>query len=90
MTVNVQYAETHFADLVAAADKGEPIEISRPDKPTLRLIVSAQPPAKRIGRRVLGAGRGEMRVPSEDEWAAMDNELKRQMNDAPLMTSGEI
>ena len=90
MNVSLQYAESHLADLADAVDSGEPIEISRPDKPTLRLIVSAQSPVKKTGRRILGAGRGEMGVPSEEEWAAMDKELEHQMNDATLMNSGEI
>jgi antitoxin (DNA-binding transcriptional repressor) of toxin-antitoxin stability system len=88
VNVSLQYAESHLADLADAVDKGEPIEISRPDKPTLSLIVSARPPAKETGRRILGAGRGEMRVPSEEEWAAMDKELERQMN-APLWKTPE-
>jgi hypothetical protein len=90
VNVSFQYAESHRAALADAADIGEPIEILRPNNPTLILIASAQPPVKKTGRRILGAGRGEMRVPGEEEWAAVDKELECQMNDAPLMTSGEI
>ena len=39
MRVNVQYAETHLADLISAADNGELVEIARPDKAALRLVV---------------------------------------------------
>jgi hypothetical protein len=42
------------------------------------------------GKRILGAGRGEMRVPSEEEWKAMDAVVERQMCHDPLMTSGEV
>jgi hypothetical protein len=39
---------------------------------------------KTEGPRILGAGRGEMRVPSDEEWRAMDKQLERLMNDSPL------
>ena len=91
MKVSAQYAETHLSDLISAADKGEVVEIARPDKPTLKLVVSTPTlAAKQTGRRILGAGRGELRVPSEQEWREMDKELERQMNNSPLMTSGEV
>ncbi len=91
MKVSAQYAETHLSDLISAADNGEVVEIARPDKPTLKLVVSTPvSPAKQTGRRILGAGRGEIRVPSEQEWREMDKELERQMNDSPLMASGEV
>jgi antitoxin (DNA-binding transcriptional repressor) of toxin-antitoxin stability system len=91
MKVSAQYAQEHFADILNAAESGEPVEIARPDKPTLKLVLTTPvAPAKPAGQRVLGAGRGELRVPSEQEWRQMDKELERQMNDAPLMTSGEI
>jgi antitoxin (DNA-binding transcriptional repressor) of toxin-antitoxin stability system len=91
MKVSAQYAETHLSDLISAADNGEVVEIARPDKPTLKLVISTSTsPAKQAGRRILGAGRGELRAPSEQEWRDMDKELERQMNDPSLMTSGEI
>ncbi len=40
MKVSAQYAETHLSDLISAADNGEVVEIARPDKPTLKLVVS--------------------------------------------------
>lgn len=73
MQVNFKYAEEHFADIASAAYDGQEVEIARPDKPTLKLIVSNAPPAvKEAGERILGAGRGELRVPSVDEWKGMD------------------
>lgn len=81
MKVNVQYAETHLADLASAVDDGEEVEITRPDKPALRLVVSVPPEATSMqGRRVLGALRGKIIVPSEEEWRAGDKELERLMN----------
>ncbi|MDQ2924958.1 MAG: hypothetical protein M3R43_05315 [Acidobacteriota bacterium] len=91
MQVNLQYAEEHLSDLASAVDNGQQVEISRPDKPTLKLVVSNSPSAvKKTGKRILGAGRGELRVPSVEEWKAMDKELGRQMNDSPLFPSGHL
>lgn len=91
MKVSAKYAQEHFADILDAAESGEPVEIARPDKPTLKLVLTGPVASARpAGKRILGAGRGELRVPSEEEWRQMDKELERQMNDAPLMSSGEI
>jgi antitoxin (DNA-binding transcriptional repressor) of toxin-antitoxin stability system len=89
MNVSLEFAEDHLADLVSAADSGEQVEISRPGKRSLKLVVSnaASPgthPVTREGKRILGAGRGELRVPSEEEWKKMDEEIAREMNDGPL------
>ena len=90
MQVNLQYAEEHLAELANAADKGEVVEISRPDKPALKLVVSNSPSRQeRMGKRILGAGRGELRIPSDEEWAAMDKELEREMLDRPLVSGEE-
>jgi len=85
MQVTLQYAKEHFADLVSAADRGEEIVITRPEMAALKLVVShAATPVIKSGKRVLGAGRGELRVPSEEEWRRMDDELARLMNEGPL------
>ena len=97
MTISAQYTETTVADLLSAADKGEEVIIARPGKPALRLIADnvsepANLPTSAASRerkpRILGAGRGEMRVPSIDEWAAMDRQIAAEMNDRPLFSSG--
>jgi antitoxin (DNA-binding transcriptional repressor) of toxin-antitoxin stability system len=90
MQVNLRYAEEHLADLGDAVDAGQEVEISRPDKPSLKLVISSpSAPVKQTGKRILGAGRGELRVPSWEEWQAMDKDLARQMNDSPLFPSDE-
>ena len=73
MTVNVQYAEEHFADLIATAKSGEEVEITSPDESAYRLTLVKPVPTKPRGPRILGAGRGELVVPSWEEWKAMDN-----------------
>ncbi len=91
MKVSAQYAESNLSALYHAVDRGEEVEIVRPGKPVLRLLaVRAEVAPGKAGRRILGAGVGELRVPSEDEWREMDKEMERKMCDAPLMTSGEI
>ncbi len=77
MKVNAQYVEDHIAELMVVASQGEEIEIALEGRPTLKLLRVNEAPQR--GRRVLGAGRGEMRVPTEDEWQEMDRELERQM-----------
>lgn len=89
MQVDLRYAEEHFAELVFAADNGQEVEIARPDKPPLKLVVSSVSSAVlKDGMRVLGAGVGELRVPSAEEWRAIDLEWERAMLEAPL-TTGE-
>jgi antitoxin (DNA-binding transcriptional repressor) of toxin-antitoxin stability system len=100
MKVNVQYAETHFAELASSAARGEEVEVALPDGPTLKLVVSNPVPAparitgKRIlggwrgdgiGRkRLLGAGEGLITLPTDEEWAAMDKEIEDLMLNGPL------
>jgi antitoxin (DNA-binding transcriptional repressor) of toxin-antitoxin stability system len=85
MQVSLQYAAEHLAELASAARRGEEIEIAQPDEPPIKLVVSTSPSfAAKSGRRILGAGRGEMIVPSEAEWQAMDEELASLMNNSPL------
>jgi antitoxin (DNA-binding transcriptional repressor) of toxin-antitoxin stability system len=85
MQVTLQYAAEHLHELVSAADNGEDVEIARPEKPALKLVVSAGVERTEIsGRRILGALRGQVALPSEEEWKKMDEEL------ADLVTDGSI
>ena len=89
MKVSAQYAQEHLPDLLSAIDTGEEVELTRPDRPSVRLVLVEPPPEQAKpakGKRILGAGVGEMRVPSFEEWQAMDADLA----DRPLMSSGEI
>ena len=87
MKVSAQYAQEHFDDLLAAAGSGEEVEIARPDQSAFRLTL-IRPAPKQTGRRILGAGRGELRVPSFAEWQAMDADFTS--DDPNLMTTGEV
>jgi antitoxin (DNA-binding transcriptional repressor) of toxin-antitoxin stability system len=77
--VTLRYAEQHLAELADAVDNGQEVEIARSDKPTLKLVVSQTPPAKRTTPRILGAGRGEMIVPNWEHWKATDREMVREL-----------
>ncbi len=93
MQVSLHYAQEHLEDLASALDRGEEVEIARPEKPSLKLVISN--PAKLVskglvgadGKRVLGAGRGEMIVPTWEEWKAMDKELEQLINESTLFPS---
>jgi antitoxin (DNA-binding transcriptional repressor) of toxin-antitoxin stability system len=89
MKVSAQYAQEHFADILTAIDTGEEVELTRPGQPSVRLVLVESASAKEqpaTGKRILGAGVGELRVPTFEEWQAMDADL----GDRPLMSSGEI
>ncbi len=89
MKVSAQYAQEHFADILTAIDTGEEVELTRPGQSSVRLILVESTSAKEqpaTGKRILGAGVGELRVPSFEEWQAMDADL----GDGPLMSSGEV
>jgi antitoxin (DNA-binding transcriptional repressor) of toxin-antitoxin stability system len=86
MKVSAQYAQEHFADILTAIDTGEEVELTRTGQPSVRLLL-VKPLSEfkpTTGKRILGAGRGEMRIPSEEEWAAMDKEIADQMNEGHL------
>jgi antitoxin (DNA-binding transcriptional repressor) of toxin-antitoxin stability system len=89
MQVSLQYAAEHLAELASAARRGEEVEIAQPDGPTYRLTLVPASSRKPKGPRILGAGVGEMVVPSWEEWKAIDKELEREVNEAPLV-SGEV
>jgi antitoxin (DNA-binding transcriptional repressor) of toxin-antitoxin stability system len=68
MKVDVQYAETHLADLISAASRGEIVEIDTPGA-CAQIYASPKPDAaKDSGPRVLGAARGMFAMPPLDDW----------------------
>jgi prevent-host-death family protein len=79
--VNMHEAKTHLSKLVERVEGGEEIVISRAGKPAAMLVPM---PAQKAGRRPLGLWRGQIRMPSEEEWAEMDREI------AEAIEEGEI
>ncbi len=86
MNVSLQYAQEHLADLISAADRGEEVEITRPDEPVLRLVTSPETDARRVGNRrsLLGCGEGLITLPTDEGWAAMDKEIEDEMLNGPI------
>jgi antitoxin (DNA-binding transcriptional repressor) of toxin-antitoxin stability system len=83
MQVNLQYAEDHLADLVSAVDAGQEVEISRPDKPAVRLIlVSPVTPKSRSG--MIGSGKGKIWVADDWDSKETNEEIARIFNDGPV------
>lgn len=77
MTVSVQYASEHLEQLLAALDAGSSVIIERGEKPSV--LLQSQPSSDETrprGKRILGAGRGLLRVPSDEEWEQMDKEWR--------------
>ena len=83
MTVSVQYAAEHLEDVLSALSSGEAVEIARPGETTLRLTASEVEGvvAQSLQPRILGAGRGELRVPSDEEWEQMDKEWRKSFDE---------
>ncbi len=82
MTVTLEYAAKHFEELLDAMDAGSSVEVTRPDKPTIRLSGEMKPAAPAAtGKRILGAGVGLLRVPDDEEWERMDVEWRKSFAD---------
>jgi antitoxin (DNA-binding transcriptional repressor) of toxin-antitoxin stability system len=82
MKVSAQYAEAHLKELLAATESGEDVEISRPDKPAVRLALV--PPAATGNRSgMFGSGKGKIRA--ADDWDSPETnaEIARLFNDGP-------
>ena len=85
MQVTLQYAAEHFEELASVADSGEEVKIARPEMPALTLTVDPPAPCRKSGsRRILGALRGQIVVPSEEEWRKVEEELTDVMTNGPI------
>lgn len=79
MTVTMQYASEHLDELLTALEGGDSVEVLRPDKPVMRLSGASGQVAvvPQANKRVLGAGRGELRALSDEEWGQIDKEWRK-------------
>ena len=87
MKVSAQYAQEHLAELLETADRGGEVEIAREGKPSAKIIIMPTPAEASkpsSGRRIFGAGRGEIVLPTDEEWKAMDKEIEDIMVNGPL------
>jgi len=72
-SVNIHEAKTQFSKLVRRAEKGEEIVVRRGRKPVARIV----PLGKQGGVRGFGSMRGEIKLPSDEEWQEMDRKIER-------------
>jgi antitoxin (DNA-binding transcriptional repressor) of toxin-antitoxin stability system len=85
MQVNLQYAEEHLADLVSAVDAGEEVEISRPDKPSLKLVVTSSASSEKVDRRgMFGSGKGKIWMADDWDSPETNEEIARLFNESKL------
>jgi prevent-host-death family protein len=77
--VNMHEAKTHLSRLVERAEGGEEIVISRAGKPAAKLV-----PIPRPGRRKLGGWEGKMRIPTDEEWQKMDEEIEQMFEESEI------
>jgi antitoxin (DNA-binding transcriptional repressor) of toxin-antitoxin stability system len=92
MKVNVQYAETHLADLIALAARGEIVEIetahahaqvfASPKPDSAGSAVPTERPKSRA--HLAGAWEGLVPVMSDEEWKALDKEIEDEMVNGPI------
>jgi antitoxin (DNA-binding transcriptional repressor) of toxin-antitoxin stability system len=86
--VSAQYAETHFSDLLKAADSGEEVEIARPDQPTYRLTVVKPSPKTPSRSEMWGAWEGLVPAPNQDEWDALHQQFLNEIPDFSKASDG--
>jgi len=85
MKVTAQYAAEHFDDLALAVDHGEVVEISRPEKPALKLVQSVGAGSLKLATpRVLGAGKALTHLPNPEELERIDREWKRELSEKTI------
>lgn len=92
MKVSAQYAQDHLVEWLETAQPGQEMEIALEGKPSAKLIVMPSQPRNERPRGpiILGAGVGELTVPTDEEWQQMKEEDARYWDNATLMTSGEV
>lgn len=73
-TVNIHEAKTHLSRLVEKAAKGEPFIIAKAGKPMVKVVAVDAPEPK--PKRRIGFLAGQISIPSEEEWKAMDKEIE--------------
>lgn len=69
-TVNIHEAKTHLSRLLAQVERGETVIIARAGKPIAELTAVKRPKVR------LGGMRGLFSLPTDDEWEAMDEEIR--------------
>jgi prevent-host-death family protein len=85
--VNMHFAKTHLSRLVERVEEGEELIISRAGKPVAKLVPM---PRKKPGKRKLGGWEGKVRVPSDEEWAEMKQEVAEEFERSAMRKLGDL
>jgi prevent-host-death family protein len=79
-TVGIGEAKTNFSKLVRRAEAGEEIVVRRGQEPVARIV----PLKKRGGVRGFGSMKGEIKLPSDEEWKKMDKEVAQMFEESEI------
>ncbi|HEX8958405.1 MAG TPA: type II toxin-antitoxin system prevent-host-death family antitoxin [Solirubrobacterales bacterium] len=79
-SVTIHEAKTQFSKLVRRAEAGEEIVVRRGREPVARIV----PLKKRGGVRGFGSMKGEIKLPSDEEWKKMDEEIEQMFEESEI------
>lgn len=80
-SVTIHEAKTQFSKLVRRAEEGEEIVVRRGREPVARIV----PLKKRGGVRGFGSMKGEIRLPSDEEWKQVDREIEQLFEESEIL-----
>lgn len=79
-SVNIHEAKTHFSKLVRRAEAGEEIVVRRGREAVARIA----PLKKQGGVTGFGSMKGEIKLPSDEEWKKMDSEIEQMFEESVI------
>jgi antitoxin (DNA-binding transcriptional repressor) of toxin-antitoxin stability system len=83
MRVSAQYAESHLEELLDATDKGQVVEIARPDKASVKLTLV--PVSEKFDRSgMFGWGKGKIWISDDFDSPEANEEIARLFNESTL------
>jgi antitoxin (DNA-binding transcriptional repressor) of toxin-antitoxin stability system len=83
MKVSAQYAGSHLDELLEATDKGQVVEIARPDKASVKLtLVPVLDKFDRSG--MFGSGKGDIWISEDFDSPEAKEEIARLFNESTL------
>jgi antitoxin (DNA-binding transcriptional repressor) of toxin-antitoxin stability system len=87
--VNLQYAESHMAELAEAADRGETVEIARVGKPSLHLVHHLSSQIPRLPRAALfNSAKGKIWLADDWDSKETNDEIASLFDDGPVFPPG--
>jgi antitoxin (DNA-binding transcriptional repressor) of toxin-antitoxin stability system len=83
MKVSAQYAESHLEELLDATEKGQSVEIARPNRASVKLTLV--PAAEKFDRSgMFGSGKGMIWMADDWDSPEASEEIARLFNESPL------